>query len=313
VRDSEKGFSLVELMVAMVVTLIISGAVFQLVTAGNSAFRREPAMADRQQNIRVALDLVSQDVYRAGFGVPELAQVFTRSLDATGIMGSGGERSDQLELVLSADCPHLTVCKISGTNIFTLDPLSSCFQFPVSIIAGCDTGTNCPTYDVYWADDKGGGAGCGQGHVNMPKGQYPELNPPGGKRNFEPQWVMVGSIIRYRINPDADGVPNLERSSFGGANNAGGKSSWEVLARGVEDLQVQYETAAGWDDDPGATSDVDSLVRRVRVRLSARSTEANLAGQTKSAEGGNAVRGELAVDVAPRAAAVTIGLSSGDL
>ncbi len=51
VESREKGFSLVELMVAMVVTLIISGAVFQLVTAGQSAFRKEPALADRQQNI----------------------------------------------------------------------------------------------------------------------------------------------------------------------------------------------------------------------------------------------------------------------
>jgi prepilin-type N-terminal cleavage/methylation domain-containing protein len=51
VEDREKGFSLIELMVAMVVTLIISGAVFQLVTAGQSAFKKEPAVADRQQNI----------------------------------------------------------------------------------------------------------------------------------------------------------------------------------------------------------------------------------------------------------------------
>jgi hypothetical protein len=147
----------------------------------------------------------------------------------------------------------------------------------------------------------------------MPKGQYPELNPPGGKRNFEPQWVMVGSIVRYRINPGDDGIPNLERSSFGGANTAAGNSSWEVVARGVEDMQVEYENASGWSEDPGATSDVDTLVRRVRVRLSARATEGNLTGQTTSAAGGNAVRGELAVAVAPRAAAMTIGLATGDL
>ena len=48
----QRGFSLVELMVAMTVTLIVSGAIYGLLTSGSSAFRREPEVADRQQNIR---------------------------------------------------------------------------------------------------------------------------------------------------------------------------------------------------------------------------------------------------------------------
>jgi prepilin-type N-terminal cleavage/methylation domain-containing protein len=316
VETREKGFSLVELMIAMVVTLIITSAVFQLVSAGKTAFRKEPAMADRQQNIRAALDLISQDIYKAGLAVPDFSQVFTRNLDASGPMGSGGVGSDQLELVAAADCGILAVCKVDGVNIFTTEPLNTCFQFPTAVIVGCDTGTNCPTYDVYWAYERGAGdktsTECKSGHMNMPTGRS-ELNPPGGKRNFDPQWVFVGSIVRYRINVDADGTPNLERSPLGGANDTDGNSSWQVLARGIEDLQVQYETSAGWSDDPGPTSDINTLVRRVRVRLSARALEQNLSGQTTSPAGGNAVRGELEVAVAPRAAMSTLGMNSGEL
>jgi len=312
VREREQGFSLIELMVAMVVTLIISGAVFQLVTAGNSAFRREPAMADRQQNIRMALDLISQDVYKAGYGVPDFAQVFTPALDGTGPAGSGGENSDHLEFVVAEECAHLEVCSVSGMELFTLDRPGSCFVPPATVIASCDTGTNCPAYDVYWADAKGGAAPCGKGHIDRTN-QRSTLTPPGGHKNITPQWLLVGSIVRYRINPDADGVPNLERSAFGGAKDATGNDSWQVLARGVEDLQVQYQIAAGWRDDPGTTSNIDTLVRRVHVRLSARSTEANLAGQTTSAGAGNAVRGELEIAVAPRAAVTVLGMSSGQL
>ena len=50
--SKQRGFSLIELTVAMTVTLIITGAMFQLLTAGKSAFRREPELSDRQQNIR---------------------------------------------------------------------------------------------------------------------------------------------------------------------------------------------------------------------------------------------------------------------
>ena len=53
-RSSQSGFSLVELLVAMLVTLVVSGAVFALMTAGQGAFRREPELTERQQNIRVA-------------------------------------------------------------------------------------------------------------------------------------------------------------------------------------------------------------------------------------------------------------------
>ena len=98
--SKQQGFSLIELTVAMTVTLIITGAMFQLLTAGKSAFRREPELSARQQNIRVAMDVISQDVYRAGQGLPEFAQVFTRNLNGVGPMGSGGAASDALELVV---------------------------------------------------------------------------------------------------------------------------------------------------------------------------------------------------------------------
>ena len=48
-RRPEAGFSMVELVVAMAVTLIVAGAIFGLMSAGQSAFRREPELMDRQQ------------------------------------------------------------------------------------------------------------------------------------------------------------------------------------------------------------------------------------------------------------------------
>jgi prepilin-type N-terminal cleavage/methylation domain-containing protein len=329
VETREKGFSLIELMVAMVVTLIISGAVFQLVTAGQSAFRKEPAVADRQQNIRMGLDLISQDLFQAGSGVPEFAQVFTRNLDKTGpAMGSGGELADQLELVRAMNCPYLTVCKDDGTNLFTKEPVWGCYQLPANIIIGCDTPTDpndeCPNYDVVFGFERGAGdqKTCKNGHVNAPHGQNKGLNPPGGKHNFTPQWIMLGDIVRYRIRNDADGVPNLERSLVGdAAKDASGNNPWQIIARGVEDLQVQYETNAGgtlaWRDDPGLTSTADTLVRRVRVRLSARVTETgHMTGETKAAglpNNENAIRGQLSTEVAPRAATATLAVDRGEL
>ncbi len=67
---TQTGFSLVELMVAITITVIVTGAIYGLVTAGGNAFRREPEIADRQQSIRVAMDSISRDVLVAGQGLP---------------------------------------------------------------------------------------------------------------------------------------------------------------------------------------------------------------------------------------------------
>jgi len=326
--NTQRGFTLIELVVAMTVTLIVVGAVYQLVTAGNNAFRREPEVSDRQQNIRIGLDLMAQDAYKAGSGMPRFAQVFTRALDGVGPLGPGGNDSDEFELISISDCGAEAVCRSDGVNVVTMAPLSSCYTFPVSVLLACETPTaaspDCPNYGVFWAEKPGAGStescsaagGGNNGHVNLPPGQKPLLNPPGGPK-WDPTWMAVGYVIRYRINPDANGEPNLERSLYGGQLMPDGSSSWQIIARGIEDLQVEYQNGAGWGDDPGAVTcgpgcvpdqaALDTVVRGVRIRLSARTVSSNLAGAQTSAVG-NAIRGQLVTVVAPRSALATLGL-----
>ena len=329
-RPAERGFSMVELLVAMTATLVVTGAVYGLVAAGNSAFRREPALADRQQNIRVAMDIIGQDVFRAGYGLPSFAQAFTDALDGLGPLGSGGKNTDELEIFAAGDCPYLSVCEIStqgtGASVKTFQPLSACYRFPTLVILGDDS-----RWGLYWAEKPGSGTtascdsggGGNNGHVTLPHGQAPLVNPPGGLGTWVPQWMMVGQVIRYRVEPDAEGIPQLQRSEYGGHDLPDGTSSWQTIARGIEDLQVQYEGAADWQDTPGlitcepncsapGAAEFARLVRRVRVTVSARAIEGNLTGQTTSAVG-NAVRGQLSTDIAPRAANIALQQHGGEL
>src|SRR5262245_23827633 len=86
----QAGFSLIELLVALVVTLVISGAVFGVIASGNNAFRREPEISDRNQNIRVAMDMITHDVETGGMELPPLMQVFLREeCDTTLLDGEG--------------------------------------------------------------------------------------------------------------------------------------------------------------------------------------------------------------------------------
>jgi Tfp pilus assembly protein PilW len=62
----EQGFTLVELLIAMGITLAISGAIAALAPTARTAFERVPADLEIQQRGRAALDILTQAVRAAG-------------------------------------------------------------------------------------------------------------------------------------------------------------------------------------------------------------------------------------------------------
>ncbi len=115
-----------------------------------------------------------------------------------------------------------------------------------------------------------------------------------------PMAISQGEVVHYRIRNGADGVPNLERMS-----SAVGGTGWQVIARGIEDLQVQYLTAAldpavpgNWINGAPATDvtspyDYNSLTTQVRVTLQARTEARAITGMTTAATAKTAARGQL--------------------
>ena len=69
----ERGFTLVELMVALVIGGIITAAAFTILTTTSKAVRANEQTVDTQQNVRIAMELLSRDIKMAGFGSPGVA------------------------------------------------------------------------------------------------------------------------------------------------------------------------------------------------------------------------------------------------
>lgn len=67
VAGDERGFSLVELLAAVVVTVVVVAAALTTVVSSNRANQVNSQVADTQQNVRVAMDLISKDIRLAGF------------------------------------------------------------------------------------------------------------------------------------------------------------------------------------------------------------------------------------------------------
>ena len=333
-KSGASGFSLIELTIAMLVTLIVSGAIFGLLAGGKTAFRREPELSERQQNIRVAMDLIQKDIGNAGMQMSDFVQAFTQgdgpsgspnpALDALGPMGPDGVRSDFLQLFgNTGECPEAKADpNPTGVVVRMMELFPNCYRLPGLVMLVGTPGLSNPLYSVGVACPRGGGPGNGNcGAVacaNFPPGQAPCYNLPGGGGIPDPglQVMLPVQIVRYEIRVDADGLPNLWRSpegnitasACGPACGAGGElaDAWQLVARGVEDLQVRYKMADGTEADTPALvldGDYNTIVKEVRITLTARSDAANLQGaRTGTNAVGAKVRGSMVSTTTPRAA-----------
>jgi type II secretory pathway pseudopilin PulG len=329
-KSSASGFSLIELTIAMLVTLIVSGAIFGLLSGGKTAFRREPELSDRQQNIRVAMDLIQKDIGNAGMQMSDFVQAFTQGdgpsgspnppLNGLGPMGPDGVNSDFLQIFgNTGECPEAKAePNPTGVVVRMMELFPNCYRLPGLVMLVGEPGA-VPPYSVGVACPRAaGGGGCGAvACANFPPGQAPNYNLPGGAQIPDPLAIMLPvQVVRYEIRVDADGLPNLWRSPEGNiAAAAGGPAcgaggaladAWQLVARGVEDMQVRYTMADGTQADTPAEvldGNYGTLVKEVRVSLTARSDAANLQGAKAGTNpGGLKVRGSMVSTATPRAA-----------
>jgi len=176
-RNAESGFSLIELVIALVVTLVITGAMWGLLAGGQSAFRREPELMDRQQAIRLGMDRVVADVALAGQRMRLDTQAFAPGLNAAGMAGPRGlagspGATDELEIRTTYDCPELIVERTNGVEIDIAGTLPSCYRPETPILLIYPDGSS----QIGWVDKvTGAGGGGGQNSVSIPPAQAPPL------------------------------------------------------------------------------------------------------------------------------------------
>ncbi len=66
--DTQKGFTLLELLVAMAIFVIVSGAIFGLLNVARLDRNRASRRTDVEKNARVAIQLIGRDALNAGYG-----------------------------------------------------------------------------------------------------------------------------------------------------------------------------------------------------------------------------------------------------
>jgi prepilin-type N-terminal cleavage/methylation domain-containing protein len=252
-RISE-GFSLVELMVVMVVSVIIIGAIYTTYNAQQRSFVVQDQVAEMNSSSRIALNIIANEIREMGFGVPP-----KDILNTTGI----NQVYDVVKYTDSTIGPdQLTI--IGGfTKVGTL-----CSKGGGGPIGPDDTTLvlaplpNTTTIDINTTDKKninfggyasgvvtsGGGAATSitlQNGIGKAFPKYADLNGNGKCDDGEGVPVYLVEDHTFRVVLDATCNCNvLQRVK---RLNGGGTPDIDILAQYVEDFQVAY--GVDTDDD----------------------------------------------------------------
>lgn len=291
-NKSQLGFSLIEMLLAMILTMALTGVVFSLMSKGQQAFVVEGSRSELNQNFRAAADLIARDIQAAGAGLPGFLGPIA------GIDGTG-TNPDVLMILFGVPTPPLpaepTFVPVSvlvpptalNPTIVTenpLKPFTSGDYFLYTVAQPQDISENISDFAEFRV-------------FNLNLATNPVTNSGAGKLltptakalNFEGQsasfWdttidvpssnalsiTKVDDIIQYRL---LTASRELQRNK----NNSG----WVTVARGITDFQLRYKTERV---NPGTTvfgapnwqvqvlkSDLNNraLIRSVEVTLTAR-------------------------------------------
>ena len=299
VPRSEKGFSLIEMMVAMMITMIVMASVFTLLQKGQTTFQREPEVAEMNQNARYGLDMIVRDLTDAGLGanLPVLFAVVP--------IDGGGDTPDEVTIMYAdTDVPTVKPATPNPNlkNAATVPVLPSTLD--PECIDPCDPTSAYADGDVLFAieypgDCNGdgelaivpfeltqdpnctGGPTCPNMRLNHNSGNSEAgFNRPGGfNGELDADCTIFGvfSMIQYRINP----LPPTENPALERRDLRDG-IEWFPVAANIENLQVQYAIGDSdvFIDDPAMPdeADPDTWITQVRVTLSGTSESTDLQG-----------------------------------
>ncbi|HHB11822.1 MAG TPA: prepilin-type cleavage/methylation domain-containing protein [Chromatiales bacterium] len=309
VSNGQRGISLVELMVAMVLGLVVVGGVVQIYVSNKQTYRVNAAVARIQENARFALDLLGRDLRAAGYwGCGGAAAQIANAVNGTGwqfqaepIHGYEGGvdtfpseyastvlgNSDSFRIAyMDANSAATVTSHASGSASFTTASVHDFEQGEILAVVSTACGqagifqmSNSSTTTVEHKTSVPPSPGncitnLGGAFICSNTGTSSSYTYENGSR------LMRFVSRAYYIRNGASGEPALWRAYLTHSGTTAAVSS-EELVEGVEDMQVLY----GLDTDADGTANsyvkADAVgtwddVVSVRVDLLMRSVEDNL-------------------------------------
>jgi type II secretory pathway pseudopilin PulG len=302
--ERERGFTLIEALIGLVVTLLVVTATLGLLDTQRKANRTTRVRSEVQQNARYTLDMITRDLMEAGQGMDPNA-VFGVVAASDG----GSANSDTLYVIFAdAGTPiHLLKAPPAGEEKTTIvvkiscsDPVDDLAEGTFVYVASGSARGIARVNTVSRNQSPGGGCG---GNPNADLGEVTlDVTVVDGEGHG---WVLQGNELGaalVRANAAVYFVDKTDPNNPILARATSWNGGWEALpiAYGVSDLEVELRFANGAagevanGDDTNPDNDFDDIdTIHIRVKGQARSKD-------KDVQGGRLFEQEYAVSVSPR-------------
>jgi type IV pilus assembly protein PilW len=294
------GFSLVELMIAMVLASLVGMAAYTVFSSSSRSSMAQEDVSEAQQNVRVAMDVLAKDIRSAGFGLPD--PPFSLSI-------GGVSHSSPIAIVNSSSGPD-TITLLGGSEErFWLDADQDCSNTDADFTNDCNlpdvadpttahaqgattiniTGDGAAALDDFF---DGASFDTDRAYISINGiyyttvtgitrvGMYATLplSTPLDRAYRDGTPVFIIKAVRYTINTSLTGCstanPCLTRHDLAETN--------EVLAQNIEDIQFAYSLQGSSSFANNASmNDVDIVA--VRANILGRTRRLDLSGGTVSA------------------------------
>jgi len=268
-RHPDAGFSLIEVMSALVIMAIALTAVFATFISQQRSFTVQNRVAEMQQNLRQAAEYMSRDIRMAGYGIPDNV-VIPAGVIATGVTSirslypkDNTTGPDQIYILYLFDMdanqpPAVITAATTGTGPVNVDNSVGFLAAGGELVLITD-GT---TADLFQTTAAGGGVlTFGAGTYNTGHTKLYGVGPP-------PSTVAKARFVRYYIDSSTDPAhPTLMVD-----RNVPGQGA-QPLADDIEDMQLTYgldTTANGVVDTWVSSPSTLSQIRQVRLQFIAR-------------------------------------------
>lgn len=285
--NRQRGLTLVELMIAMVLSLLLAGAVATTFATNRKSFSRDENIQRMQDDARHAMRELSFELGMAGHFAnlldPRLISSDTSLTIATDCGPTG--TPDWIYEVADAGTSETTsLTALDNVDGSTANAAFSCigsteFQDGTDVIAikrvaGAESATNT-TGSVYLRSNGTLGVLMKE-PVSAAGATLVSATPPATIENWEYRPSIY--YIRNFADTAGDGIPTLCRKVL---DDVTPSMSTECLARGIEDMQIEYGLDTDLDGDPnvfitGPTQLQMQTVVAARIFLLTRSVDADV-------------------------------------
>jgi type IV pilus assembly protein PilW len=270
-RHPEAGFSLVEVMAALVILTIALTAVFATFISQQKSFTVQNRVAEMQQNLRQAAECMSRDIRLAGYGIPDNV-VIPNNIIAAGVTSirslypkDNTTGPDQIYILYFFDMDNdqpptwNTAMMASGAGTVTVD---NTYGFlPAGELVIVTDGAKAELFQTVSKTPTALNFG-GTIYQGVASNAYGPGSPPPA-----PSPVAKARFNRYFIDTTSDPAhPMLMVDRMGGA-------APQPVADDIEDMQLTYGLDTGGDgivDTWTSSPATPSQIRQVRLQFIAR-------------------------------------------